>query len=254
MGFYEKVAIITGGARGIGAETAIQLAKDGANIAIFDIQDELFEGILSKLRNLGVTAQAWKVDITQKENIQQAVQEVYDTFGKIDILINSAGVLKDNLLPNLEEDEWDFVLDVNLKGAYLVTQAVHPYMVKQGSGRIIFISSQAALGAKGRVNYSAAKAGIQGMTRTLAIELGPKGITVNAVAPGFVDTEMSLVSAASASKRGISNFEKVKEQLVQSNPIRRTGTPEDIAHAILFFASDKAGYINGQVLYVTGAP
>jgi 3-oxoacyl-[acyl-carrier protein] reductase len=186
--------------------------------------------------------------------VQQAVKEVHEMFGKIDILINCAGVLQDNLLANMEEQEWDYVIDVNLKGAYIVTQAVQPYMVMQGDGKIILISSQAALGAVGRVNYSSAKAGIQGMTRSLAMELGPKGITVNGVAPGFIDTEMSVVSAESARKRGIADFEKAKQDFIRHNPIRRTGKPADIAYAILFFASDQASYVTGQTLYVTGAP
>ena len=159
-----------------------------------------------------------------------------------------------NLLANMTEEEWDFVIDVNLKGSYLVAQAIEPYMAQQDSGKIVFISSQAALGAKGRVNYAASKAGVQGITRTLALELGPSGINVNAVAPGFIDTEMSVVSEQSASKRGIDNFQKVKQAFIQNNPIRRTGKPEDIAYTILFLASEQADYITGQTIYVTGAP
>lgn len=254
MRFKDKVVIVTGGASGIGEETAIQLAKEGASIAIFDVNGALFETIVPALCGLGAKAMAWEVDITDPARIKQAVKEVHEKFGKIDVLINCAGVLQDNLLESLKEQEWDFVIDVNLKGAYLMSQAVQPYMVEQTAGKIILISSQAALGAIGRVNYSAAKAGIQGMIRSMAMELGPKGITVNGVAPGFIDTQMSIVSAESAKKRGIADFEKTKEDFIRRNPIRRTGKPADIANAILFFASDQAGYVTGQTLYVTGAP
>ena len=254
MNFKDKVVIVTGGANGIGKETAIQLTKGGATVAIFDVNRALFKTVLHELLSLGAGAMAWEVDITNPVSVKQAVKEVHEKFGKIDVLINCAGVLQDNLLECLEEKEWDYVIDVNLKGAYLMSQAVQSYMVEQAAGKIVLISSQAALGAIGRVNYSAAKAGIQGMIRSLAMELGPKGITVNGVAPGFIDTQMSVVSAESAKKRGIADFEKTKQDFIRRNPIRRTGKPADIAHAILFFASEQASYVTGQTLYVTGAP
>ncbi|MFJ8063211.1 SDR family NAD(P)-dependent oxidoreductase [Psychrobacillus sp. NPDC096426] len=252
MRFQDKVAILTGGSGGIGATTAQMLAKEGAKIAIFDVHDSA--SIISSLQEADVDAIAEIVDITNATQVQEAVARVHAHFGRIDILINCAGVLKDNLIHQMTENDWDFVVDVNLKGSYLMCQAVQPYMVEAGAGNIVLISSQAAIGAVGRVNYSAAKAGVQGITRTLSMELGPKGIHVNAIAPGFIDTEMSLVSAKFAPNRGIADFQKAKEAFVQSNPIRRTGKPEDVAYAILFLASEQASYITGQVLYVTGAP
>ena len=254
MSFDGKVAIITGGARGIGAKTATMFAEKGAHVALLDTNESQLQETAAQLRRYGNEVLTCSVNITERAQVQQAVEQVAASFQKIDILVNCAGVLQDNLLANMTEEEWDFVIDVNLKGSYLVAQAIEPYMAQQDSGKIVFISSQAALGAKGRVNYAASKAGVQGITRTLALELGPSGINVNAVAPGFIDTEMSVVSEQSASKRGIDNFQKVKQAFIQNNPIRRTGKPEDIAYTILFLASEQADYITGQTIYVTGAP
>ncbi|MEK3937088.1 SDR family NAD(P)-dependent oxidoreductase [Sporosarcina sp. FSL W7-1349] len=252
MRFQDKVAIVTGGSRGIGATTAQLLAKEGAKIAIFDVQDT--SSIVADLQETGTEVIAETVDLTKAAQVKEAVSKTYAHFGQIDILINCAGVLQDNLIDQMTEQEWDVVIDVNLKGSYLICQAAAPYMSAEGTGKIVLISSQAALGAVGRVNYAAAKAGVQGITRSLSMELGPKGINVNAIAPGFIDTEMSLVSANSAAKRGIADFQKAKEAFIQHNPIRRTGKPEDVAYAILFLASEQASYITGQTLYVTGAP
>lgn len=254
MSFEEKVAIITGGARGIGAKTASMLAEQGAHVALFDRNESQLQETAAQLRRYGNDVLTYTVNIAERAQVQQAVKQVASSFKKIDIVVNCAGVLQDNLLAHMTEEEWDFVIDVNLKGSYLLAQAVEPYMVQQGSGKMIFISSQAALGAKGRVNYAASKAGVQGITRTLALELGPSGINVNAVAPGFIDTEMSVVSEQSASKRGIDNFQQVKQAFIHRNPIQRTGKSEDVAYAILFLASEQANYITGQTIYVTGAP
>jgi len=254
MRFENQVAIVTGGARGIGIETAIQLVKEGAHIALFDMREDLLAQAADQLRSYGQQVLTFVGDITNRFHVRQAINSVYEQFQRIDILVNCAGVLQDNLLENLTEEDWDFVVDVNLKGSFLVAQGVQPYMKKQGYGRIVFISSQASLGAKGRANYAASKAGVNGLTRSLALELGPHNITVNAVAPGFIDTDMSVISATSAKQRGIEDFEKVKQNFIATNPIRRTGQVADIAHAILYFASQQAGYVTGQTLYVTGAP
>lgn len=253
MRFLQKVAIVTGGAQGIGAQTALMLAQEGAHVMLFDVDAEMLEQTAQKLLLYGQQVRAFQVDVTNQFEVRQAFHEIYEEFQQIDIVINSAGVLQDNLLANMAEEEWDFVIDVNLKGSFLLAQAAQQYMVHRG-GKLVFLSSQAALGAKGRVNYAAAKAGIQGLTRSLAIELGPHYINVNAVAPGFIDTRMSEVSAVAATKRGIDNFEQVKRDMIAKNPIRRTGTPVDIANAVLFLASDQASYVTGQTLYVTGAP
>lgn len=254
MRFKDQVAIVTGGARGIGAETAIQLAKEGAHVVLFDVREEPLTQTAEQIRTYGQQVLTFAVDITNQFHVRQAFDAVYKQLQRIDVLVNCAGVLQDNLLENLTEEDWDFVVDVNLKGSFLLAQGVQAYMKKQDSGRIIFISSQASLGAKGRANYAASKAGVIGLTRSLALELGPYNITVNAVAPGFIDTDMSVISAESAKKRGIEDFDKVKQGFIASNPIRRTGKAEDIAHAILYFASQQASYVTGQTLYVTGAP
>ena len=254
MRFKDQVVVVTGGARGIGAETATLFAQEGAHVVLFDVQEGTLAETAEQLRSYGQQVNTFVVDVTNQFQVRQAFHTIYEQFQRIDVLVNCAGVLQDNLLPNLKEEEWDFVIDVNLKGSYLLAQGVQRYMEKQGHGRIVFISSQAALGAKGRSNYAASKAGVLGLTRSLAIELGPQNITVNAVAPGFIDTEMSVVSAQAAQKRGIEDFEKVKQSFIATNPIRRTGKPSDIANAIVFFALEQSSYVTGQTLYVTGAP
>lgn len=254
MRFKDQVVVVTGGARGIGAETATLFAQEGAHVVLFDVQEGTLAETAEQLRSYGQQVNTFVVDVTNQFQVRQAFYTIYEQFQRIDVLVNCAGVLQDNLLPNLKEEEWDFVIDVNLKGSYLLAQGVQRYMEKQGHGRIVFISSQAALGAKGRSNYAASKAGVLGLTRSLAIELGPQNITVNAVAPGFIDTEMSVVSAQAAQKRGIEDFEKVKQGFIATNPIRRTGKPSDIANAIVFFALEQSSYVTGQTLYVTGAP
>lgn len=254
MKLQDKVVMIAGGAQGIGAKTAELAAEQGATIVLLDrTTAQLMQTVESLRSQYNVPIISFVVDILNTAERQAAIEEVINTLGRIDILINCVGVLQDNLLVNMTEQEWDFVIDVNLKGTYLLAQDVAPFMLERQQGKMIFISSQAAFGAKGRVNYAASKAGIQGITRSLALELGPAGINVNAVAPGFIDTALSEVSAQSAAKRGIEDFEAMKKNLVATNPIRRTGKPEDIAYAILFLASHEADYITGQTLVVTGA-
>lgn len=254
MRLKNKVVVIAGGAQGIGAKTAEFAAEQGATVVLLDRSvDQLMQTVDALRKQFSVPIISFVVDILNADQRKAAIAEVIDTMTRIDILINCVGVLQDNLLVNMTEQEWDFVIDINLKGTYLLAQEVAPFMLEQQQGKMIFISSQAAFGAKGRVNYAASKAGIQGITRSLALELGPSGINVNAVAPGFIDTALSEVSAKSAAKRGIEDFEAMKTNLIATNPIRRTGKPEDIAHAILFLASHEADYITGQTLVVTGA-
>jgi 3-oxoacyl-[acyl-carrier protein] reductase len=252
--FKDKVVIITGGARGIGAETAIKFAESGAKVAIFDLNIQGAKETAAQIQRTDGKCLTFSVDITNRVAVQDGMEQVFKEYGKIDILVNNAGALKDNLSGQLTEEEWDFVLDVNLKGSFICSQVVQKYMVQQGHGKIVMTSSQAAVGAPGRVNYAAAKAGIQGMMKTLAIELGPYGINVNAVAPGFIETEMSKVSEDYANRRGIENFTEYKKAMIARNPIRRVGQPEDVANVILFLASEEANYVTGQVIYVSGAP
>ena len=256
MGRMEnRVAVVTGGARGIGAATARKLAQEGAKVAVFDLLTAETEETVARIRESGADGIALPVDVTDREQVARAMEKVVETFGRLDILVNNAGVLRDNLLEQMTEDDWDFVIDVNLKGGFLCTQAAQKYMMKQKYGKIVFVSSAAATGAvnnTGRVNYSSAKAGIQGLTKALSYELGPHGINVNAVAPGYIETEMSKVSARFAQQRGLADFEQQKQAFIRSNPIPRVGQPEDVANVIAFLASDEAGYVTGQVIYVAG--
>ncbi|MEK4922651.1 SDR family NAD(P)-dependent oxidoreductase [Cytobacillus sp. FSL R5-0569] len=245
--FRGKVAIITGGAGGIGEATVKKLLSEEAKVVVFDLQQGKWQGYQDDIEEI-------KVDIRNRREVEEAVKSVYKKFNRIDILINCAGILKDHLIDDMLDHEWDTVIDVNLKGSFNCCRAVTPYMKRQQQGKIILISSVAALGTQGRVNYAAAKAGIQGLTKSLAIELGPHGIHVNAVAPGYIETQMSKVSEADAHKRGIDNFNQMKRAILNRNPIRRIGQPEDVANVIEFLATEKSDYVTGQIIYVSGAP
>lgn len=245
--FRGKVAIITGGAGGIGEATVKKLLFEKAKIVVFDL-------LQGKWQDYSDDVYEMKVDISNRREVEDAVNCVFKKFNRIDILINCAGILKDHLIDDMLDDEWDTVIDVNLKGSFNCCKAVTPFMKRQQQGKMILISSVAALGAKGRVNYAAAKAGIQGLTKSLAIELGPHGIHVNAVAPGYIETQMSKVSEADAHKRGIDNFNQMKEAIINRNPIRRIGKPEDVANVIEFLATEKSDYVTGQIIYVSGSP
>lgn len=249
--FAGKTAIVTGGARGIGEATVRNLLRQGAKVAIFDLAAE---GVKSKFQDHEDDVLAISVDIRKLGDVEKAVQSTAETFGRIDVLVNNAGVLQDNFIDEMTEEEWDSVVDINLKGSFSCCKAVIPYMKRQQYGKIVMISSLAALGTIARVNYAAAKAGIQGMTRSLALELGHSGILVNAVAPGYIETDMSKVSEANAGKRGIADFDAFKKSFIAKNPIQRVGTPQDVANVIEFLASDKSAYVTGQVIYVTGSP
>lgn len=238
-----KVAIITGGAKGIGKATAIKFAQEGAQIAIWDLLEAEGKATQQELENLGAKARFYLVNTTQKEAVMSAAAQVNADFGRIDVLINNAGITRDATLSKMSEEQWDSVIAVNLKGVFLCTQAVSPFMVANNYGRIINASSVVGIyGNFGQSNYVATKAGLIGMTKTWARELGRKGITVNAVAPGFIATEMIDTIP-----------EKVITMVKERTPLGRMGDPQDIANAYAFLASDEAGFISGHCLSVDGA-
>jgi 3-oxoacyl-[acyl-carrier protein] reductase len=242
--------LVTGAGRGIGAATAKRLAEEGARLTLADLDVEGCQRVAAEIAALGSEATAVRCDVSKNDDAQQAVATAIAQFGQLDILVNNAGVLRDNLLFKLSEDDWDTVLDVHLKGAFLCARAAQKPMVERKFGRIVNLSSTSALGNRGQANYSAAKAGMQGFTRTLAVELGPFGITTNAVAPGFIDTDMTR---ATAQRLGLS-AEQFQEGMAQLIPLRRVGQPSEVASVIAFLVSDDASYVNGQVIYVAGGP
>ncbi|KZE94257.1 3-oxoacyl-[acyl-carrier-protein] reductase FabG [Geobacillus stearothermophilus] len=248
--FAGRVAFVTGGSRGIGKAIVTRFAEEGAKVAFIDLNEEALEATAAELREKGYDVYAKVASVTDREQVETTMQEVVDRFGSLDILVNNAGVIRDNLLFKMTDDDWQTVMDVHLKGAFYCARAAQKYMVEKGYGRIINISSTSALGNRGQANYSAAKAGIQGFTKTLAIELGKFGITTNAVAPGFIETDMTK---ATAERLGIS-FEQLIQASVANIPVGRSGRPEDIAHAVAFFADERSSFVNGQVLYVAGGP
>lgn len=246
--FGGKVAFVTGGSRGIGKAIVELFAKEGAKVAIIDVNEEALNETAEEFKQYEIyTKIANVVDVNE---VETAMKEVNDLFGSIDIVVNNAGVIRDNLLFKMTDYDWQSVMDVHLKGSFNVVRAAQAYMVKQKYGRIINISSTSALGNRGQANYATAKAGLQGLTKTLAIELGKYGITTNAVAPGFIETEMTKETA---NRIGIS-FEQLVEASLSQIPVGRTGVPEDIANAVAFFADEKSSFVNGQVLYVAGGP
>jgi 3-oxoacyl-[acyl-carrier protein] reductase len=245
-----RVAIVTGAGRGIGAAEAIKLAQEGANVAVLDLSAEAGQDTVMAIRDVGQKAIAVACDVSSSKQVGAAFEEVANHFGRIDILVNNAGLLRDNLLFKMSEDDWDKVIDVHLKGSFLCSQAVQQYMVEQEYGKIIMTSSIVALGNKGQVNYSAAKAGLQAMARTLALELGRFNINVNAVAPGWIETEMTKEAAE---RVGIT-MEDMKERFAKNIPLRRFGRPEDVANVVAFLVSDEASYISGETIYVAGGP
>jgi 3-oxoacyl-[acyl-carrier protein] reductase len=246
----QRVAIVTGGARGIGAATARRLAADGMAVGVLDLDAGACGGTVDAITAAGGRALAVGADVSQADQVEAAVGKVVSELGPPAVLINNAGVIRDNLLFKMTEDDWDTVLGVHLRGAFLMSRATQKHMVDQRFGRIVNLSSSSALGNRGQVNYSAAKAGMQGFTKTLAIELGQFGVTANAVAPGFIATDMT---AATAARVGM-GFEEFQAAAATQIPVRRVGQPDDVAHVISFLCSEGAGFVSGQVIYVAGGP
>ena len=246
----QRAAIVTGAARGIGAATARRLAADGMAVAVLDLDEQSCAGTVSAITEAGGTALAVGADVSQAAQVEAAVGKIAAELGPPAVLVNNAGVIRDNLLFKMTEEDWDTVLGVHLRGAFLMSRAAQKHMVEQRYGRIVNLSSSSALGNRGQANYSAAKAGMQGFTKTLAIELGQFGITVNAVAPGFIVTDMT---AATAARVGM-DFAAFQQAAAGRIPVRRVGQPGDVAHVISFLASEGAGFVSGQVIYVAGGP
>ncbi|MEU1823201.1 MULTISPECIES: 3-oxoacyl-ACP reductase FabG [Streptomyces] len=246
----QRVALVTGAARGIGAATAVRLAAEGRAVAVLDLDEAACAGTVEKITAAGGRALAVGCDVSDAAQVDAAVARVAAELGAPVVLVNNAGVLRDNLLFKMSENDWDTVMNVHLRGAFLMARACQKHMVDAGFGRIVNLSSSSALGNRGQANYAAAKAGLQGFTKTLAKELGKFGVTANAVAPGFIATEMT---AATAARVGMS-FEDLQAAAATQIPVQRVGEPEDIANAIAFFTGDQAGFVSGQVLYVAGGP
>ncbi|GIH52754.1 3-oxoacyl-[acyl-carrier protein] reductase [Microbispora rosea] len=248
--FTGKFAVVTGAARGIGAAIARRLAAEGAAVACVDLTADRCVSIVDEITVTGGRAVAFGCDVSDSAQVEALVPGVMAEFGRIDVLVNNAGLTRDNLLFRMSEEDWDKVVDVNLKSVFLVSRAVQKHMVEQRSGAIVNLSSRSALGNRGQANYAAAKAGIQGLTATMAIELGPFGVRVNAVAPGYVATPMTEATAV----RLGATPEEHQAAVAQGVPLRRVGQPTEVASVVAFFASDDASYVTGQTLYVNGGP
>ncbi len=249
-GLNGHVGIVTGAARGIGQADAVRLAEEGVAVAVFDLNADACRDTVDTIRRQGGKAMALACDVTDTESVNEAVGQVAEQWGPVTVLVNNAGITRDNLIFRMTDDEWSSVLNSHLTGSFNCTRAVQRYMVQEHWGKIVFTSSTSALGNRGQVNYAVAKAGLIGMTRTLAIELGPFNINVNAVAPGFVDTDMTRETAFRLKK----DPEQWKAERAAQIPLRRVGTPRDIANVVAFLCSDEASFVNGQVIYVSGAP
>jgi 3-oxoacyl-[acyl-carrier protein] reductase len=245
-----RVAIVTGAARGIGAATAIRLAQDGHAVGVIDLRAEACAATVEVITGRGGRALAVPADVADEASVAAAVERVAAELGAPTILVNNAGIIRDNLLFKMSVDDWDAVLGVHLRGAFLMTRAVQAFMIEESFGRVVCLSSTSALGNRGQVNYSAAKAGLQGFTKTLALELGRFGVTANAVAPGFIQTEMT---AATADRVGMP-FDEFIKAAAGTIPVGRVGQPDDIAHTVSFLVSEGAGFVSGQVVYVAGGP
>jgi 3-oxoacyl-[acyl-carrier protein] reductase len=243
MNLEGKAALVTGASRGIGREIALELARNGANVAVnFSGSEAKANEVVDEIKKLGKDAFAIKCDVSNSEEVTTMVKETIDRFGKLDILVNNAGITRDNLLMRMKEDEWDDVININLKGVFLCTKAVSRQMMKQRNGRIINIASiVGAMGNAGQANYVAAKAGIIGLTKTTAKELASRNITVNAIAPGFITTDMTDQLP-----------EDVKAEMMKQIPLARLGEPKDIAKMTAFLASDDSSYVTGQTLHING--
>ncbi len=237
-----KVAIVTGSARGIGKAIALKLAKDGYDVVISDILEDVAQETAKEIEALGQKSLVVVADVSKAEDAARLIDETVKAFGRLDVLVNNAGITRDNLAIRMKENEWDMVLNINLKGTFLCSQAAAKVMMKKRSGRIVNIASVSGiLGTAGQANYASSKAGVIALTKALARELGPRNITVNAVAPGYIITEMTEKLP-----------DKVKEDYLAQIPLKRGGTPEDVANVVAFLASDAASYVTGTTLIVSG--
>ena len=247
-GVKDRVAVVTGGAQGIGAAVAARLAAGGAKVAVVDLNADSAAATAASIAETGAQALGLSADVSQRDQVEAAISEVVARFGALHILVNNAGVLRDNLLFKMSDDDWSTVMNVHLRGAFLASQIAQRHMVEARFGRIISMSSTSALGNRGQANYATAKAGLQGFTKTLAIELGPFGITANAIAPGFIETAMTKATA----ERMGTTIEAMRENVSATIPVRRGGVPADVANVAAFFAAQESGYVTGQVVYVDG--
>jgi 3-oxoacyl-[acyl-carrier protein] reductase len=243
--FEGKTAVVTGGANGIGAATARRLAAEGATVVVADFDEPGAERTAAEIGGLAV-----RCDVTKLDEVEAAVDAAVAHGGSVDILVTCAGIIRDNLLFKMSDADWDAVIDTHLKGTFYAVRAAQKHMVERQSGKIVLISSTSALGNRGQTNYATAKAGLQGMTKTLAIELGPFGVNVNCVAPGFIETDMTRQTAE---RVGIP-FEQFMQAVSEQVPLKRAGRPEDVAGTIAFLCSEDASYVSGQVVYVAGGP
>ena len=245
-----RVAVVTGAARGIGAATARRLARQGVAVAVVDLDVAGSARTANAILEAGGRAIAVAADVADETAAGHAVERAAAELGPVTILVNNAGIIRDNLLFKMSADDWDAVMNVHLRGAFLMTRAAQAHMIEAKWGRVVSLSSTSALGNRGQANYAAAKAGLQGFTKTLALELGKFGVTANAIAPGFIDTEMTQ---ATADRLGV-DFEDWKTAAGREIPVGRVGTPDDVAAVAAFLCSEDAGYVSGQVIYVAGGP
>jgi 3-oxoacyl-[acyl-carrier protein] reductase len=246
----QRVAVVTGAARGIGKSVASRLAADGFAVAVLDLEEATAKGAADEITVAGGRAIAVGADVSDVDQVETAVARVAAELGAPTVLVNNAGITRDNLLFRMSEPDWDAVMAVHLRGAFLMSRSVQRHMVEASWGRIVNLSSTSALGNRGQANYATAKAGLQGLTKTLAIELGRFGVTVNCIAPGFIQTEMTQATAERLGK----DWDSYVTERAAAIPVARAGVPEDIAHAASFFVSEGAGFVSGQVLYVAGGP
>jgi 3-oxoacyl-[acyl-carrier protein] reductase len=241
-GVQGRVALVTGAAQGIGKAIALHLAQGGATVVVVDVMEDKLPGVVNEITSAGGQAAAWKMNVTDEDNIKQVFKEVAEKFGRLEILVNNAGITRDQLMMRMKRADWDLVISINLTGVFLCTQAAVPIMLKQRWGRIINISSiNGQQGQAGQANYSASKAGVIGLTMATAREVASRGVTANAIAPGYIETAMTQVLAP-----------ELKEAMLKAVPLGRPGTPDDIANAVRFLASEETSYITGNVIKVNG--